>query len=114
MLMAIMASVVCILIFTYHRERVKEAEQAVRAEYESTIKAERRLHMRDILRLYDEIMELQAELAAADSKATQKAAESYRRGRDDKLAEITESDRFIKAYENQCVRMALAVKGGAK
>ena len=111
MLMAVLACIVCALIFAYHTARVKEAEQAVRQEYEATIKAERRLHMRDILRLYDEIMELQAELAAADSKASKEAAESYRRGRVDKLAEITESERFIRSYDRQRVHFALVDRG---
>jgi len=104
MILAVTAGIV---LCAFHRARIRETENEVRKGYEEQIKAERKLHMRDILRLYEEIMELQAELAAAGSKASKAAAESYNRGRLDKLQELTESDRFIRAYEKQRVRLAL-------
>ena len=108
MILAVIAGVV---LCAFHRARIRETEQKVREELEGQIKSERKLHMRDILRLYEEIMELQAELAAAGIKADKAVAESYNRGRLDKMQEMTESDRFIKAYDRQRVKLALTATG---
>lgn len=85
-----------VLLYAYHRERLKEVEQATREELEERLRQERRLHAKDLMRLLQEMAELQADMAT-----------EYQRGRADQRHEMQETGSFVKAFEGQRVHYAL-------
>ena len=94
----------------WHRERMREVEERVRTEMQKKIELERKLHMRDEMRLYDEIVDLMAQLAAVETGEQKALAAAYQQGRRETRREMNASDAFIKSYERQ--RVYLAMKGG--
>lgn len=95
------------LICAWHRERLLEVEERVRAEMQEKINEERKLHVRDEIRLYDEIMELNAQLAAAKRTEETARKNAFLQGRKDAQREMTDSASFGKSYETQRIHYAL-------
>ena len=98
------------VIALWHRERMLEVEEQVRAEMSRKMELERKLHVREVMRLYDEIVELMAQIAAIESGEQRALTDAYQRGRSETRRELSESSNFVKTYENQ--RVFLTMKGG--
>ena len=94
-------------IALWHRERMAEVEEQVRGEMQRKIDMLNKMHARDEIRLYDEIMDLQEELAKFQTGEQKALNAAYQRGRKDTRQEMTESDRWIAAYEKQRVHCML-------
>lgn len=110
-MMGIMVSMVAgAVLCAFHIMRVRETDRKARAEMQRALREERALHVRDEIRLYDEIMELQKELAEARNSANMAEKAGYRQGRRDRETE----QMFIRAYDGQRVKFALTAKEGAR
>ena len=88
-----------ILLYAWHREQVRAAEERIREEMEAAIRQEKRQAMRIQVRLYREIGDLQADMAR-----------EYSRGRREAMTETRASEQLGRTYEGQRMKYALTSK----
>lgn len=96
-------------IALWHRERMREVEEQVRAEMETKMERQRKVYLAAEVRLYDEIVELMGQIAALENGEKRALTDAYQRGRMETRREMSDGERFVKAYERQ--RVFLAMKG---
>ena len=95
------------LLCAWHRERLREVEQQTMEEMMVKIDTLKKLHYREEMRLYDEIMNLTAQLARVEQQGLKSQSAAYKTGRLEGQREVRTGTRLAKAYETQRMYYAL-------